>query len=88
MLSLIKSVLNSIELYLSLKNKLFYIELRHNHEKTRKRIIQEIEDIRASGGDADRADLLRDELIREDASFKYLSAFYAESREGKSDKDN
>ena len=88
MLSLIKSVLKSIELYLSLKYKLFYIELRHNHEKTRKRIIQEIEDIRASGGDADRADLLRDELIREDASFKYLSAFYAESREGKSDKDN
>ena len=87
MLSLIKSVLKSIELYLSLKNKLFYIELRHNHEKTRKRIIQEIEDLRASGGDADRADLLRDELIREDASFKYLSAFYAESREGKPDKN-
>lgn len=88
MLSLIKSVLKSIELYLSLKNKLFYIELRNNHEKTRKRIIQEIEDIRSNGGDADRGDLLRDELIREDASFKYLSAFYAESREGKSDKDN
>ena len=73
MLSLIKSVFKSIELYLSLKNKLFYIELRNNHEKTRKRIIQEIEDLRSSGGDADRADLLRDELIREDASFKYLS---------------
>ena len=50
MLTLIKSVLKSIELYLSLKNKLFYIELRHNHEKTRKRIIQEIEDLRESFG--------------------------------------
>ena len=81
MLSLIKSVLKSIELYLSLKNKLFYIELRHNHEKTRKRIIQELEDIRASGGDADRADLLRDELIREDNSFKHLSTFYSKAEE-------
>jgi hypothetical protein len=87
MLTLIKSVLKSLELYLSLKNKLFYIELRHNHEKTRKRIIQEIEDLRSNGGDPDRADLLRDELIREDGSFKYLSAFYAESRGGNSDSD-
>ena len=87
MLTLIKSVLKSLELYLSLKNKLFYIELRHNHEKTRKRIIQEIEDLRSNGSDPDRADLLRDELIREDGSFKYLSAFYAESRESDSNSD-
>ena len=87
MFSLIKSILKSIELYLSLKNKLFYIELRHNHEKTRKRIIQELEDIRTNGGDPDHADLLRDELVREDASFKYLSAFYSQSREGDGDKD-
>jgi uncharacterized membrane-anchored protein YjiN (DUF445 family) len=86
MLTLIKSVLKSIELFLSLKNKLFYIELRNNHEKERKRIIQEIEDLRSDGGDANRADLLRDELIREDASFQYLSAFYAESRERNSSK--
>tara|TARA_R110002020_G_scaffold328434_1_gene544403 strand:+ start:2146 stop:2412 length:267 start_codon:yes stop_codon:yes gene_type:complete len=87
MFSLIKSVLKSIELFLSLKNKLFYLELRNNHEKERKRIIQEIEDIRANGGDADRADLLRNELIREDASFKYLSAFYSEFNKRDSDRD-
>jgi hypothetical protein len=86
MLLLIKSVLKSIELYLSLKNKLFYIELRNNHEKTRKRIIQEIEDLRSSGGDADRADLLRDELVREDSNFQHLSAFYTEFKEGGSSK--
>ena len=87
MFSLIKSVLKSIELYLSLKNKLFYVELRHDHEKERKRIIQELEDIRTNGGDADRADLLRDELIREDGSFKYLSAFYAEFNKRDSNRD-
>jgi microcystin degradation protein MlrC len=86
MLTLIKTILKSIELYLSLKNKLFYIELRNNHEKTRKRIIQEIEDLRSSGGDADRADLLRDELIREDSNFQHLSAFYTELEKGGSSK--
>ena len=71
-------------LYLCLKNKLFYIELRKKKKKTRKRIIQEIEDLRSSGGDADRADLLRDELIREDSNFQHLSAFYTELEEGDS----
>ena len=85
MFSLIKSVLKSIELYLSLKNKLFFLELRNNHEKERKRIIQELEDIRSHGGDANRADLLRDELVREDGNFKYISAFYAEHPQGGSD---
>ena len=84
MLSLIKSVLKSIELFLSLKNKLFHIELRNDHEKERKRIIQEIENLRADGGDANRADLLRDELIRKDKNFQYLSAFYFESNGGDS----
>jgi len=78
MFTLIKSVLKSIELFLSLKNKTFYLQLKQDHEEERKRIIQELEDIRANGGDADRADLLRDELIREDNSFKHLSTFYSE----------
>ena len=87
MLSLIKSVLKSVELYLSLKNKLFYVELRRDHEKERKRIIQEIEDIRSSDGDADRADLLRDELVREDNSFKHLSALYSDFAKRESNRD-
>ena len=87
MFSLIKSVLKSIELFLTLKNKLFYLELRNNHEKKREKIIQELEDIRSDGGDADRADLLRDNLIREDKAFKHLSAFYAEYSKGDSDTD-
>ena len=36
MLSLIKSVLKSIELFLSLKNKTFYLQLKQDHEEERK----------------------------------------------------
>jgi uncharacterized membrane-anchored protein YjiN (DUF445 family) len=87
MLSLDKSVLKSVELYLTLKNKLFFFELTNNHEKKRKKIIQEIEDIRSNDGDADRADLLREQLISEDKSFKHLSAFYSKSSERDSSSD-
>jgi|TARA_R110000803_G_scaffold103550_1_gene171671 hypothetical protein len=79
MLSLIKSILKSVELYLILKNKLFFFELTSGHEKKRKNIIQEIEEIRVNAGDPDRADLLREQLIREDKSFKHLSAFNSKS---------
>ena len=57
--SLIKSVLKSIELYLSLKNKALLHRIRHNHEKAHKRIIQELEILETGGSDADRADLLQ-----------------------------
>ena len=87
MFSLIKSVLKSIELFLTLKNKLFYLELRNNHEKKREKIIQELEDIRSNRGDADRADLLRDNLIREDNAFEHLSAFYSKHSKGDFDTD-
>lgn len=87
MLSLVKSVLKSVELYLTLKNKLFFFELTSNHEKQRKKIIQEIESIRSNDGDADRADLLREQLISEDKSFKHLSAFYSKSSERDSSSD-
>ena len=86
MLSLIKSVLKSIELYLSLKNKLFYIELRYSHEKTRKKVGTKSYYADQNGGDADRADLLRDKLIREDSSFQHLSTFYSEFKEGDASK--
>ena len=88
MLSLVKSVLKSVELYLALKNKLFFFELTSNHEKKRKKIIQEIESIRSNDGDADSADLLRDQLVNEDRSFKHLSAFYSKSSERGSNSDD
>ena len=82
MLTLIKSVLKSLELYLFLKNKAFYLKLVKDHEIERKSIIQEIEDIRTNGGDADRADLLREQLIRKDRDFEHLSAIYSKSEKG------
>lgn len=72
---------------MSLKNKLFYLELRNNHEKKREKIIQELEDIRSNGGDADRADLLRYNLLRRDKAFKHLSAFYSKYSKGDFDTD-
>ena len=87
MFTLIKSVLKSIELFLFLKNKTFYLQLKRDHEEKRKTIIQEIEDLRSNGGDPDRADLLRDELICEDESFKHLSAFYSQLDKGDRNRD-
>ena len=40
MLSLIKSILKSVELYLILKNKLFFFELTSGHEKKSKNMLQ------------------------------------------------
>ena len=83
MFALIKSVLKSLELYLTLKNKKFYYDL-HKEQKDREFAITEaMEAFRETGdsNDADRADLLRDELIREDNSFKHLSTFYSKTEE-------
>mgnify|MGYP003628073248 FL=1 len=89
MLTLIKSILKSLELFLSLKNKLFYFDLQEKHRKTEDEIIKEIEDLRQSGtsNDADRADLLRQRLISERSRFKHLSTLYSKTTKGEEDSD-
>ena len=89
MLKLIKSILKSLELFLSLKNKLFYFDLQEQNKKTEDEIIKQIEDLRQSGtsNDADRADLLRGRLISERSRFKHLSTFYSKTTEGEEDSD-
>ena len=42
MLTLIKSILKSLELFLALKNKQFYYDLHNKHKKLEYEIIQEI----------------------------------------------
>ena len=76
---LIKSVLKSLELYLAFKNKAFYRDLIDDHREREKGLINEIEKYRSSGSsnDADRADLLRDQLLKEKEQFKYLTDLYA-----------
>ena len=82
MLTIIKSVLKSLELFLTLKNKKFYYDLHKEHNDREYAITQAIENLRDTGNsnDADRADLLRDRLAAERERFEHISAFYAETK--------
>jgi|TARA_Y100000004_G_C8819014_1_gene371057 hypothetical protein len=83
MLALIKSVLKSLELFLSLKNKKFYYDLHKEHNDREHELTKTIEKLRDTGdsNDADRADLLREQLYTERKRFKHLSAFYTKTKE-------
>lgn len=87
---MITSLIKSLELFLSLKNKLFYYELRTKSKNRQTEIISEIEKLRSAGssGDADRADLLRADLKAERSELEYLSAFYFKSKEGSTSADS
>tara|TARA_R100000664_G_scaffold23029_1_gene32576 strand:+ start:576 stop:872 length:297 start_codon:yes stop_codon:yes gene_type:complete len=82
-LSLIKSLIKSLELFLTLKNKKFYYDLHREHRNTEAQLINEIEKLRSTGlsSDADRADILRRRLDYETRQFEHLSAFYAKTEE-------
>jgi len=89
MLSLVKSILKSLELFLNIKNNKFYYDLHKEHQQTEDKLINEIEKLRQTGAndDADRADLLRQRLSTERKQFKHLSAFYSETGEGSPSSD-
>lgn len=78
------SLLKSLELFLALKNKMFYYEIRNKSKNRQNEIIQDIENLRnrGSSNSADAADLLRLELKREREELEHLSNFYAKIREG------
>lgn len=86
-MSLIKSVLKSIELYLMLRNKLAFFEIKTKHRKIKNELINEIEELRAAGdsNSSDRADLLRKRLKSENNNFEHISAVFLESQGGNSD---
>ena len=83
MLSLVKSILKSLELFLNIKNNKFYYDLHKEYQQTEEKLINEIEKLRQTGtnGDADRADLLRQRLYTERKQFKHLSTFYSKTGE-------
>jgi hypothetical protein len=83
-MAILTSVLKSLELFLLLKNKLFYYEIRTKSLNRQKEIIAEIENLRSKGdsNSADRADLLRSELRREREELEHLSTFYTKTGEG------
>ena len=84
MFQLIKSVLKSIELYLTLKNKKFYYDVHKEFKEREQKLVQEIENLRIRGDShsADRADLLRDYLDTERREFEHISSFYSKIRDG------
>jgi len=89
MLALIKTLLSTLNLYLKLKNKSFYVDLVERSKDKQKDLINEIEKLRANGDHAstDRADFLLDELVNEKRDLKHLSAVYAPIEEGSSSSD-
>ena len=88
-MSLIKSVLKSAELYLMLRNKLAFFEIKNQHRKIKNELISEIEELRAAGdsNSSDRADLLRKRLKSENDDFKHISTVFLETEGGSSDSD-
>ena len=83
MFSTIKSIIKAIELYLQLKNKKFYYDLHKEQNDREYELTKAIEKLRDTGNsnDADRADLLREQLYTERKRFKHLSAFYTKTKE-------
>ena len=83
MLSIIKSVLKSLELFLNIKNNKFYYDIHREHNEREDKLINEIEKLRSTGhsNDADRADILRRQLDYQTRQFEHLSAFYAKIEE-------
>ena len=89
MLSLIKTLLETLNLYFKLKNKSFYRDLLESSKRKQKDLINEIEELRANGDSAstDRADFLQSELIAEKRDVKHLSAIYSPSEKRSTSSD-
>ncbi len=89
MLALIKTLITTLNLYLKLKNKVFYADLIKRSKDKQRSLIDEIEKLRADGDSdsTDRADFLFRELVSEKRDIKHLSAVYAPAEEGPSSSD-
>jgi len=89
MLALLKTLLETLNLYFKLKNKSFYRDLLETSKRKQKDLINEIEKLRANGDSdsTDRADFLQSELISEKRDVKHLSTIYSSSEEGSANSD-
>ena len=90
MMSLIKTLAQSLKLYLELRNKLAFFEIKNNHRKIKNELINEIEELRAAGdsNSSDLADLLRRRLKSENDDFKHISAVFLKAQGGDSSPDS
>ena len=89
MIALIKTVLATLNLYLKLKNRSFYVDLVEKSKKKQRELIDEIEKLRSDGSasSTDRADFLFRELVSEKRDIKHLSAINSITTEGSSSSD-
>lgn len=87
MFALVKTLLETLNLYLKLKNKSFYVDLLERSKRKQKELINEIEELRSFGSSdaTDRADFLQSELISEKRDIKHLSAIYSKAEGGNTD---
>ena len=89
-MSLIKTLAQSLKLYLALRNKLAFFEITEKHNKRKNELIEEIEKLRAVGDNEsnDRADFLRGQLRTENNQFKHISTVFLEAQSGTADSDS
>ena len=89
MIALFKTILETLNLYLKLKNRSFYVDLVEQSKNKQKGLINEIEKLRSTGDSAstDRADFLLRELVSEKQDIKHLSAIYNPTSEGSTSSD-
>ena len=90
MISIIKALTQSLRLYLELRNRLAFFEIKNNHRRIKNELINEIEKLRAAGdsNSSDRADLLRKRLKSENDDFEHISTVFIKAQGGDSSSDS
>lgn len=90
MMTLITALIKSLQLYLELKNKLFYYDIREKSKNRQNEIINEIEKLRSAGdsNSSDRADFLRSQLKAERRELEHLSSFYSQAKSESTDSNS
>ena len=87
MMSLIKTLAKSLQLYLELRNRLAFFQIKNQHRQIKNELINEIEELRAAGdsNSSDRADLLRRRLKSENDDFEHISTVFIKAQGGETD---
>ena len=90
MISIVKALTQSLRLYLELRNRLAFFEIKNNHRSIKNELINEIEKLRAAGdsNSSDRADLLRKRLKSENDDFEHKSTVFIKAQSGNSSSDS
>jgi len=86
-MSLIKTLAKSLQLYLELRNRLAFFQIKNQHRQIKNELINEIEELRAAGdsNSSDRADLLRRRLRSENDDFEHISTVFIKAQGGEAD---